>query len=549
MTIPIATRSWCPDCQENCTHHSTICTTCGTTLVLRPTSSSSLPSPPVQGAVQPSTSPRLLPPSINALDGLALWNHRLLSSTENTITSNTNNNNDITVDVSAIQNNDNDSNNTNTSAMEQTNRAIASVQLVRQDVQMARYELQQLMSTIRARIVDVQNEQQNLLEALRRSRNELQIWETIPGHLLDPNHPNGDDVLNRNRNPTNEDYLNQIPRIKLQQDCNLFQYASLTVFRSGTTVDYSENRNNTTNDDAIVLNKVEVIPGEFGTHHYNSIYNSRNDDTHFNQNDNTVDTINNNDDCCIQLNNAYMILADPITGKGHELSSKCLHQIQQIVSKPSETNEQQHHQQQQQQQKNENISTQDIVLFFLRGDDVTFVRKAIMGQQASSQVRCVVIGNSLSSSPWPYTMQDSKMEASSLGLSIPVVMTSYQDTQTILQYFSQNIGNNEMSHNDTCTNSKRTMKCTIQIYKQRSDDASKGCIICTDSYRKDQIVLQLPVCKHTFHEECVLQWLRQHNTCPYCRYELPSKLNPNGQKARNDTNATNNSQNSSAFYS
>ncbi|CAI5714753.1 unnamed protein product [Hyaloperonospora brassicae] len=48
------------------------------------------------------------------------------------------------------------------------------------------------------------------------------------------------------------------------------------------------------------------------------------------------------------------------------------------------------------------------------------------------------------------------------------------------------------------------------------------CVICLSDYETDDEVLALP-CGHTFHKECGLTWLVQHNVCPTCRFELPTE--------------------------
>ena len=37
----------------------------------------------------------------------------------------------------------------------------------------------------------------------------------------------------------------------------------------------------------------------------------------------------------------------------------------------------------------------------------------------------------------------------------------------------------------------------------------------------DQEIVEMP-CDHTFHSACLLPWLKEHNSCPQCRFELPT---------------------------
>ncbi|KAJ0117892.1 hypothetical protein J7T55_014342 [Diaporthe amygdali] len=48
------------------------------------------------------------------------------------------------------------------------------------------------------------------------------------------------------------------------------------------------------------------------------------------------------------------------------------------------------------------------------------------------------------------------------------------------------------------------------------DSAKVECTICIDEMHLGDEVTVLP-CKHWFHGECVVLWLKEHNTCPICR--------------------------------
>ncbi|RLN51371.1 hypothetical protein BBJ29_000685 [Phytophthora kernoviae] len=56
---------------------------------------------------------------------------------------------------------------------------------------------------------------------------------------------------------------------------------------------------------------------------------------------------------------------------------------------------------------------------------------------------------------------------------------------------------------------------------QSEVDNSAECPVCKDFFAVDDEVHRLP-CDHSFHPDCILPWLKQHNSCPLCRFELPT---------------------------
>lgn len=62
-----------------------------------------------------------------------------------------------------------------------------------------------------------------------------------------------------------------------------------------------------------------------------------------------------------------------------------------------------------------------------------------------------------------------------------------------------------------------------QMDKDMMDDNGKAeCTICIDEMHLGDEVTVLP-CTHWFHGECVVLWLKEHNTCPVCRAPIEQR--------------------------
>ncbi|CAN1151498.1 Probable E3 ubiquitin-protein ligase RHC1A [Linum perenne] len=59
---------------------------------------------------------------------------------------------------------------------------------------------------------------------------------------------------------------------------------------------------------------------------------------------------------------------------------------------------------------------------------------------------------------------------------------------------------------------------TIKI-TQRHLRTDSHCPVCKDEFELGSEARQMP-CNHIYHEDCIIPWLVQHNSCPVCRQEL-----------------------------
>ncbi|KAL6603798.1 hypothetical protein ACP70R_044159 [Stipagrostis hirtigluma subsp. patula] len=61
----------------------------------------------------------------------------------------------------------------------------------------------------------------------------------------------------------------------------------------------------------------------------------------------------------------------------------------------------------------------------------------------------------------------------------------------------------------------------LQVVAVGVEEASQGCAVCKDGIAQGELATRLP-CGHFYHGACIGPWLAIRNTCPVCRYELPT---------------------------
>jgi len=57
-----------------------------------------------------------------------------------------------------------------------------------------------------------------------------------------------------------------------------------------------------------------------------------------------------------------------------------------------------------------------------------------------------------------------------------------------------------------------------------------SCVVCMEDFKDGDSCIKLPCSsRHIFHENCIMPWLKTHNTCPTCRHELEPEAPPSPQ--------------------
>jgi hypothetical protein len=312
---------------------------------------------------------------------------------------------------------------------------------------------------------------QHRIDDIDHEQNELMDRARSLVRILDTQTNNSN-----NHRPTSQAVLDAIPRIRLTKHSALFQQCSLQLMQNNTE---KSSQNHATGSATISCPEpaIPAISAEFGC-------------TSLDQ--------------PIRWTHCPMVVADPITAPGY-LSPSTQQQIQQ-------------------RRKHGSSCRSRVLLLTMRGGNTTFVQKAKVAAAAGASA--IIVINHLRE-PWPYIMKDSTGQAHNMNPvlidSFPVVMISQAHGKDLLRRLQQRPDQSNGERPPT----PAPQESLEWILSMQIETPFPECAVCTETLQPGACIMELPQCRHTFHETCALTWLQSHNTCPYCRHELPHETDGN----------------------
>ncbi|KAL9244221.1 hypothetical protein vseg_018022 [Gypsophila vaccaria] len=92
-----------------------------------------------------------------------------------------------------------------------------------------------------------------------------------------------------------------------------------------------------------------------------------------------------------------------------------------------------------------------------------------------------------------------------------------------LEQLIQHLAENDPNRYGTPPASKTAVDSlpTVAVSEDVVNSESNSCAVCMTEFEAASYAKQMP-CNHLFHSDCILPWLKLHNSCPVCRFELPT---------------------------
>ncbi|XP_062101176.1 E3 ubiquitin-protein ligase RING1 [Humulus lupulus] len=118
-----------------------------------------------------------------------------------------------------------------------------------------------------------------------------------------------------------------------------------------------------------------------------------------------------------------------------------------------------------------------------------------------------------------------------------------------LEQLIQQLAENDPNRYGTPPASKSAVEALpyIKITEEMLASDNSQCAVCKDTFELGEEAKQMP-CKHIYHSDCILPWLELHNSCPVCRYELPTDDPDYEQRTQAASTPVNQNQTAGGFH-
>jgi hypothetical protein len=102
--------------------------------------------------------------------------------------------------------------------------------------------------------------------------------------------------------------------------------------------------------------------------------------------------------------------------------------------------------------------------------------------------------------------------------------SNFVDEESLFEFLRSTLSNRETRKRPpTARTLLRNLKKLNMNEKYCKKDKNKieypSCSVCISDIRKNEETILLP-CGHMYHSKCIMEWLKENNTCPVCRFEL-----------------------------